>query len=216
MRAWIPTPPTRYTRLSAACSSPAANWPNGRRGSSSHLPGRLDSLIDVGCAQGFFVLHAALRPERPRALGIDIIRKYPDAGRRTAACLGLDNARFECALPHEIAARLDDFGGPFQVVLLVNTYHYLFGGSDLHPFGYRDHGEVFRYLAALCAERLVFCSPLDHKSVPDYVRRRFSPDTYNREAILAAAREFFAIEHAGRLDRRPLLIMRRKSQGGGH
>lgn len=54
------------------------------------------------------------------------------------ACVGASRARFERLHLHELVERIDEFGGPFQTVLLVNAYQHLIFGSERSPVCYPD------------------------------------------------------------------------------
>jgi SAM-dependent methyltransferase len=170
-------------------------------------PAHIDSLLDIGCAQGFFVFDAASRYPDARVVGIEASDSYQDLWREVSGCLNLSNVQFYQGLLHEFVQRPEDLGGPFQTVLLVNTYHYLYFGSGLQPFGYRDHGRIFQMLSRLCSERLIWSSPLENRDCPGYSQRGDSGADYTRDRILGAARKYFTVEAAGSLGRRPVHIM---------
>jgi len=170
-------------------------------------PAHVESLLDIGCAQGFFVFDAARRYPGARVVGIDASDSYQDLWREVSDGLNLSNVRFYQGFLHEFLPKLADFGGPFQTVLLVNTYHYLYFGSGLHSFGYRDHGLIFQMLSRLCVARLIWSSPLENEKCPSYEERGDAGADYTRDRILEAARKFFTVEAAGSLGRRPLYLM---------
>lgn len=171
-------------------------------------PQNLHSLLDVGCAQGGFVLDAALRWPDARLVGIDVLPRYTDLCQQVAQHLRLKNTRFFMGHLHQFADRLADFEGPFQVVLLLNLYHYLYFGSQINPEGYRDHHRIFALLNDLCTESLILSAPLDLKACPRYLQAKKDAHLYNEQAILSAARTFFHVEHIRNLGKRPLLLLR--------
>ncbi len=173
----------------------------------SLYPAHIDSLLDIGCAQGFFVFDAALRYPPAHVVGIDASDVYLDLWREVSGWLKLSNVEFHQGLLHDFLQHLEDSGGPFQTVLLVNTYHYLYFGSGLHPFGYKDHGLIFQMLHRLCSERLIWSSPLENHKCPCYSEHGDAGADYTTDRILGAAREFFTVEAAGSLGRRPVYLM---------
>jgi hypothetical protein len=181
-------------------------------------PQPLRSLLDIGCSKGFFVLAAAEQPSCERALGIDVHRRDLDAAEAARAFLQADRARF-CELQlHELADRIDEFGGPFQTVLMINCYQYFYYGSSRSLRCYLDHREIFRMLRRVCAERLVFSNRTELKvlqDIPLAVARASGHDekVYNTSRILAAAEEFFEVSNHGRLKRSPLWSMQAREPG---
>lgn len=179
-------------------------------------PESLASLADLSCSKGFFVLDAAARPSCARALGIDVHEPDLAVCRALKEHLGLERARFERLRLHELAPRIGEFGGPFQTVLLINSYHYLYFGSERAPELCASHAELFRHLRAVTAERLIFSNRLELARCPRNLRRRAAElgigGDYRADDILAAARAHFAVERRGRLGRIPLLLMRPASR----
>jgi SAM-dependent methyltransferase len=171
-------------------------------------PVPLESLLDVGCAKGFFVLEAAARDACTRALGIDVHAPFVEASRAAAQHLRRDRARFEPLRLHELAVTLDAHGGPFQTVLVVNVYHYLFFGSALDERGYGDHEALFGWLRSITAGCLLFSNRMSLAACPRNVQARARAlgldGAYSEEAIRAAAEARFTLEERGRLGRIPL------------
>lgn len=170
-------------------------------------PAHSDSVLDIGCAQGFFVFDAARRYPDAHVVGIDASESYQAVWQEVSGFLHLPKVQFYRGLLHEFLQKLEEFGGPFQTVLLVNTYHYLYFGSDLQSFGYRDHGRIFQMLSQLCSERLIWSSPLENRECPRYSARGDSGADYTRDRILGASRKYFTVEAAGWLGRRPVYLM---------
>ena len=48
----------------------------------------------------------------------------------TKAFLKADRARFIKLRLHELAARIGQFGGPFQTSLMINCFQYVYFGSE--------------------------------------------------------------------------------------
>lgn len=157
-----------------------------------------DELLDLSSSKGYFVLEAAARPGCERALGIDVHERDVEAARAVAAHLGLAKARFELLGLRELAARIDDFGGPFRTVLLLNTYPYLYFGSDRGPAVASDHDELFRLLARVTGERLLFSNRVDFDVLQRHMQARARAagleGGYDRRSIRAAAERHFEVE----------------------
>ena len=177
-----------------------------------YYPAPLTSLLDLSCSKGFFVFHAAAQASCERALGIDLSDECLDVCRML-------NARFSrssrvnfarLTLP-ELGEQIDNFGGPFQTVLLLNTYQYLFFGSTVAPAVGQDHREIFRLLRRVCSGRLVFHNRLsfdDLQSDPqERASRAGTAALYNPEAILQAAEEFFRVTVLRRWLGRPVWLL---------
>lgn len=200
-----------YTSL-ADCLVPQQKLAVRVSGLSRYYPAPLTSLLDLSCSKGFFVFHAAAQPACERALGIDLSDECLDVCR-------LLNARFahssrvsfsKLTLP-ELAERIDDFGGPFQTVLLLNTYQYLFFGSTVAPAVGQDHREIFRLLRRVCSGRLVFHNRLsldDLQSDPqERASRAGTGALYTPQAIREAAEEFFKVTALRRWLGRPVWLL---------
>jgi hypothetical protein len=181
-------------------------------GLARYYPAPLTSLLDLSCSKGFFVFHAASQAACERALGIDLSDECLDVCR-------LLNARFarssrvsfaRLTLP-ELSDKIDDFGGPFQTVLLLNTYQYLFFGSTVAPAVGHHHREIFRLLRRVCSGRLVFHNRLslaDLQSDPqDRASRAGTGALYNPVAIRQAADEFFCVTELRRWLGRPVWLL---------
>lgn len=174
------------------------------------LPRPLESLLDVGCSRGFFVLQAA-REGAARALGIDVDEGDLAAARAVAHALDLDAARFEGWWLDETRARIDALGGPFQTTLCLNVYPYLFLGSGRSERHLADHDALFELLRELTGERLLFSARLSLSDCPRNVRERAArlglEAAYDEAAIRAAAERRFEVNEAGRLGRIPLWVL---------
>ena len=167
-------------------------------GLSRYYPSPLTSLLDLSCSKGFFVFHAAAQESCERALGVDLSDKC------LAVCRRLNNGfarrehvRFERLTLPDLAARIDEFGGPFQTALLVNTYQYLFFGSTVAPAVGQKHREIFHLLRSVCSGRLIFHNRLAPADLQSDARARAARAgtgaLYHPEAIREAAREFFRV-----------------------
>ncbi|MCH7547566.1 MAG: methyltransferase domain-containing protein [Planctomycetes bacterium] len=186
---------------------------------SSIYPKKLESFLDVGCCKGFFVLENAARPECKRSVGIDVVDSFVDTAREAGNYMNVVGAEFHSASLDDVAGRVEEFGGPFQVVQLINTYHYLFWGSNLNTKAYGDHRTIFSMFHAVTSSCFIFSSPLEVKVAPQEIRDRAAAagnHEYHREAILDAAQDFFDVIELPALDtrnRRPLLLMVKRANG---
>ena len=167
-------------------------------------------LLDLSSSKGFFVLEAAARETCTRAHGIDVHAPDLEASRAVARHLGLD-ATFEQRTLSELADGIDELGGPFQTVLLVNTYPYLFLGSDRSDDHVPDHRALFERLAKVTAQRLVFSNRVDFDALPRHIQARARKlkldDRYDADRIRAAAQEFFQLEERKPLGKIPLWVL---------
>jgi len=122
-----------------------------------------------------------------------------------------ERVRFERLTLPELAGNIREFGGPFQTVLLINTYQYLFFGSTVAPAVGQDHHEIFRLLRAVCAGRLIFHNRLtlaDLQSDPqERASRAGTGALYHPEAIRKAAEEFFYVTALRRWLGRPVWLL---------
>lgn len=173
----------------------------------SAYPDQLDSLLDLSCSKGYFVFEAAARPGCGRALGIDIDDGDLTACRAVKEVLG-SSARFAKLQLHELVDSIDSFGGPFQTVLLINCYQYLYFGSSRSPACYRSHDAIFALLRRVCCGRVVFSNRTELSQLQRYCRaeaaRLAREGDYNGDAILAAAARHFNTEEYGRLGGLPV------------
>jgi len=181
-------------------------------------PEPLHSFLDIGCCRGFYVLDAARRLGCPRAVGIDVHEPFVATARDAAAYLSPGAASFHCASLEQVSANPREFGGPFQVVLLIGTYHYLFWGSKLCPTAYYSHEEIFRRLASICTDRLIISGriTIDRLArIKDELQDRQCDVPYTAEAFLESAGRFFRVRHMGHLGTYPLFVMSRTAGSAG-
>lgn len=179
-------------------------------------PEQLESFLDVGCCRGFYVLEAAQRPHCQIAVGIDIHEPFISTGEKLKQYLNMKNANFHLARLDEVAKEPEAYGGPFQTVLLIGTYHYLFWGSFLCPTAYYSHREILARLFNICADRLIFSARLEVDRLPDGTRekaKQFSSEiAYSTEDFLENAKEFFHVNQVGYLGAYPLFLMFKKDR----
>jgi hypothetical protein len=177
-------------------------------------PEPLESLLDVGCCRGYFVLDAARRPPCRVAVGIDVYEPFVSAARQAKETLNVERCEFHLATLDDVAGEPESFGGPFQTVLLLNTYHYLFWGSQLSPRAYFDHRAILSRLAAVASDRILFTARLEIDRLPRPLREearvsRKSVD-YTASRFFAAAEELFDVRQAGAIGKDALLVMSKR------
>ena len=177
-------------------------------------PEPLQSLLDIGCCRGFYVLDAATRLGCPRAVGIDVDEPFVAIARKAAQYLGA-NANFHYASLEQVSHDPGTFGGPFQAVMLIGTYHYLFWGSERCSTAYFSHDEILRRLASICTDRLIFSARMTTGRLPGGVKERLHKTPiqvpYTTDAFLQGAEKYFRVSHAGYLGVDPLLVMTRNA-----
>lgn len=173
------------------------------------FPDPLTSLMEIGCSKGFFVLSAANFATCTRCLGIDVNSYAITVCNWLKEQLNAKNSHFAKMQLHELAARIDEFGGPFQVVLIQNTYQYLYFGSDSFPTRYLDHEIIFQYLSKICNGRIIFNNRTEINDCQN-VKRIEDVSTnarlnYSTENLIKAASPYFAVKDYGKIGRYPLL-----------
>ena len=170
-------------------------------------PDAFGSFLDVGSSKGFFVLQAARRGAD--SLGIDIHEGDLRACDAVRDHLGLETARFE----HKTLGELSAEGRSFDLVHVVNTYHYLYFGSDRAPACETDHATLFEHISKVTSGTLLFSNCETMERCPAQVKEIATPEAaslYNPEAIRSAASEWFDIEDHGILGKRPIWVGRRR------
>jgi hypothetical protein len=129
--------------------------------------------------------------------------------------LSIGAATFRHASLEQVSADPQAFGGPFQVVLLIGTYHYLFWGSDRCPTAYHSHEEIFHRLASICADRLIISGRITIDRLPHATKRRCqdreSDVPFTASAFLQGAQKFFSVRWVGYLGVDPLFVMSKKA-----
>jgi SAM-dependent methyltransferase len=182
---------------------------------TSLYPQPLESFLDVGCCRGGYVIEAAQRPDCRVAVGIDVHAPFIAIAEEVRDHLGVE-AAFHLATLDDVASCPEVFGGPFQTVLLLGTYHYLFWGGPLCPRAYRSHEEILAKLARVCSGRLVFSARLELGRLPRAVREKAQAggpsDGYTTSRFREVARQFFDVREAGHLGRDALLVMSNSSR----
>ncbi len=173
-------------------------------------PKPLTSLLDTSSSKGFFVFDAAKEPTCTRALGIDIRDYDIDFSNTMKQHTNVQRAQFARISLHELAARIDEFGGPFQTILMINSYQYFYFGSDICPESYATHEEIFRHLRTLCSGRVIFNNRVNVEDCQNSQQVQDAPqkaEHYSRLEIYAAASKYFTISEHGKIGKYPLWAM---------
>lgn len=175
----------------------------------------LESFMDVGCCRGFFVLEAAKRPNCQVSVGIDVHEPFVSISNRVREYLDIRNSAFHLATLDMISNKPEAYGGPFQTILLIGTYHYLFWGSHLCSDAYYSHQEILYRLSRICTNRLIFSARLEADRLPNYLKEKAkaigNKVNYNSTSFLKEAGEFFEVHEAGFLGKYPLFLMIKKN-----
>lgn len=164
----------------------------------SHYADPLRSMLDLSCSRGFFLFDAAEEQTCERVLGLDLCDQTLDVCRELIKYYNRPERVSVAKLTlSELAARIDEFGGPFDTVLLVNTYQYLFFGSSISPALSHDHCEIFRLIRKVCQGRVIFHNRITFERVQKHVRDAADgarwQSIYTPQAIRASASEFFRV-----------------------
>lgn len=179
-------------------------------------PERLANLLDIGCCRGWFVIRAAMQPGCEKALGIDVVQGFIDAANEAKNLLKLgDKAQFEYAFLDDVANDPQKFRTPYQTIVLLNTYHYMYWGSAYSDKHWAGHDYLLRTLADICTDRIIFMSPLEiHDCPSDIVRRakehpEWAPN-FTTQKFRETASKYFDLSRQGYLGLRPLYLMKKK------
>ena len=148
-----------------------------------------------------------------RAVGIDVHEPFVAIAQKAARYVGA-GAGFHYASLEQMSSDPGKFGGPFQAVMLIGTYHYLFWGSDRCSTAYFSHDEILGRLASICTDRLIFSGRMTTARLPEGVKERLDKTPirvpYTPEAFLQSAEKYFRVSHTGYLGVDPLLVMMKK------
>ena len=175
------------------------------------FPENVTSMVDIGCSKGYFVFSMSNLPTCTRNLGIDIHQDDIDVCGYVKKILQNNRVNFGKMQLHELANTIDQFGGKFQTVLLLNIYQYLYFGSAAHPECYRDHDSIFANLKKICSQRVIFNNRIDFSDCQKQVKLLQTPsqysENYTAEKILSAAEKYFSIKEYGTFGKYPLLAL---------
>ena len=181
---------------------------------TSLFPEKLESLLDIGSCRGFYVFRAADHPTCNLSMGIDVHEPFITISQKVKAYLNLEKTHFHLATLDEVSDNRKSYGGSFQVVLLLGTYHYLFWGSTKYSDAFHSHREILSRLSEICSGRVIFSARLETnrlpRSIKNYAEMFKDKYAYTTQEFLKCAEEYFDIHKAGYLDRYPLLVMVKK------
>jgi hypothetical protein len=161
-------------------------------------PQPMRSLLDLSCSKGFFVFDAARDRNCTRAMGIDLCDKTLDTCRQLRSRFVYpERVAIERLALGDLATQIDTFDGPFDTVLLINTYQYLYFGSSIAPALSRDHCEIFRQIRNVCSGRVIFHNRITFERVQKHIRNTDQAAEWGRyytpSAIKSAASEYFRV-----------------------
>jgi hypothetical protein len=175
----------------------------------------LTSLLDIGCCRGYYVFGAAGRPTCRAAVGIDVFEPFIRTAKQVQDHLGAANVRFYLAGLDEVARDPAAFGGPFQTIVLIGTYHYVYWGSVRCQTAFRSHREILSRLAGLCTDRVILSARLTVSDLPDDLKElaQTAPEAkeYTPEGFHRAAEEFFDVRPSGRLGDYPVHVLSKRA-----
>ena len=181
---------------------------------TSLFPEKLESLLDIGCCRGFYVFEAACHPTCNLSVGIDVYEPFIKISQKIRAYLNVDKAQFHLATLEEVCNNRENYGGTFQVVLLLGTYHYLFWGSAKCSNGFERHSEILSRLAKICSDRVIFSARLETNRMPRSIKNKAEINkdkhAYTTHEFLECAEAYFDVHKAGYLGKYPLLLMLKK------
>ena len=174
-------------------------------------PSHATSFLDITCSKGFFVFDALLSLGFTRAMGIDVVQTELDACEAVKRYLGGEAAIFKRMRLHELASRVEEFGGPFDVVPVINCYQYLYFGSKHFSGAYMSHDKIFSDLRKVCDGRVVFSNRLEVGRLQDYplsiAKSADMQEVYDEQTVFEAAQKYFNVSKIGKLGRYPLWAM---------
>lgn len=173
------------------------------------IPSSITRMVDIGCAKGFFVFTLKNIFPHSYCLGVDVNEPDIVICKKVQAYLKETDVSFKKAELHELVAMLHLVGGPFDLTLVLNTYQYLYFGSQDHPECYLNHNLIFQYLRKICKGRIIFNNRLEFNDCQNYIKGFGSHlgQHYSSKLILQAAEKYFKINEVGRVGKYPLLTM---------
>jgi hypothetical protein len=174
----------------------------------------LKSFLDIGCCKGYYTSLAAQKPTCEVSAGIDVHAPFIEASQKVSDYLGLSNTQYHLATIDKVAESPESFGGPYQTVLLIGTYHYLFWGSSASDHCFKSHEEILSKLSALCSDRVIISGRFELNRLPRGLRQTAMADKaasqYNTQDFVTAAEQHFTVEEHGFLGTYPLLVLKKK------
>jgi hypothetical protein len=174
-------------------------------------PKEMKSLLDLSCSKGYFVHDAVQSYRCERSMGIDVMEKELAACTSVKKYLGDEKTNFKKMRLHEIAPRIDQFGGPVDVALVINCYQYLYFGSEYFTESYMSHDKIFSDLRDVCNGRVIFSNRMEFERLQNYpAKKALGPtmtEIYDEETAYAAASKYFKVNRLRKLGRNPLWTM---------
>ena len=173
---------------------------------SIHYPEGMQSLLDTSCSKGYFNFDAVQSYGCKRSLGIDVLETELEACAAVKKYLNAGVAHFEEMRLHDLASRIDEFGGPFDATLVINCYQYLYFGSSRFNAAYMNHDSIFADLRKVCDGRVIFSNRIEVKHLQEYPAKQAEgmKELYDEQTIYAAASKYFNVNRMGKLGRYPL------------
>ena len=181
---------------------------------NSLFPKQLTSFLDTAFSKGYFVFSASQRLECIRSMGIDINHYDINFCNAVKNYLGDNRSQFQLLQLHELADQIDQFGGPFQTVLISNVYQYLYFGSEILTSAYLDHDLIFKNIRKVCSERVIFANRVNLKDVQINKCMAAAGDkrlAYTEEKIIEAASGYFNVTKQGYIGKYPIWTLDVKS-----
>ena len=173
---------------------------------SIHYPEGMQSLLDTSCSKGYFNFDAVQSYSCKRSMGIDVVENELEACAAVKKYLNEEITNFEEMRLHDLASRIDEFGGPFDTALVINCYQYLYFGSSRFNASYMSHNSIFSDLRKVCDGRVIFSNRIEVKHLQEYPEKKFKgmKELYDEQTIYAAASKYFEVKRVGKLGRYPL------------
>lgn len=176
---------------------------------AAHYPQPLTSFLDLSSCKGYFVFKASEASSCERSVGIDVNVDNIALSNKLGQQLGYTNTRFEELTLMQLADNIEQYGGAFQTVVLVNTYQYLYFGSKLGA-GSFSHDKLFEAISKVCAQRFIFNNRVELENCQNKVQvaaiENTATQNYNRQSILDAASRYFKVKFESTLGRYPLWV----------
>src|SRR6185295_12927354 len=116
--------------------------------------------------------------------------------------LKLQNADFHYAFLDDIVNDAARFKPPYQTIVLLNTYHYMYWGSTFSQTHWPDHEYMLKTLSDICTDRIIFMSPLEVDDCPSEIAWRAGkhPDwaaSYTTATFHEVAARYFTVSDEG-------------------
>lgn len=177
------------------------------------IPKDNESFLDIGSCKGFYNFKAAERQNCRVSLGLDVNKPFINLSEEVNNYLKYNNTFFKCASISDLRNNLKNWGGPFQTVLLVGTYHYLFWGSGYCSEAYYSHDKILSILSEVCSEQIIFSGRLDVFNLPRDLKKMARENPYlkySEEDFLKSAEKYFDVKQVGKFSKYSLYLMKKK------